>query len=41
MRLSTSIAGRRTFRLRDPHGKAFQKFADRVCKIHEFDRLTF
>lgn len=25
----------------DPHGKAFQKLADRVCKIHEFDRLAF
>lgn len=24
-----------------PHGKAFQKFADRVCKIHGFDRLNF
>jgi hypothetical protein len=27
--------------MRDHHGAAFQKFADRVCKIHEFDRLTF
>ena len=26
---------------RDPHGKAFQKFADRICKLHEFDRLVF
>jgi hypothetical protein len=26
---------------RNPHGKAFQKLADEVCKIHEFDRLTF
>jgi len=23
------------------HGAAFQKLANRVCKIHEFDRLTF
>jgi len=28
-------------RMRDPHGKAFQKLADRVCRVHEFDRLTF
>lgn len=28
-------------RMRNPHGKAFQKFADEVCKIHDFDRLTF
>jgi predicted SprT family Zn-dependent metalloprotease len=26
---------------RNPHDRAFQKFADRVCKVHEFDRLTF
>jgi len=26
---------------RNPHGKAFQKLADEVCKIHDFDRLTF
>lgn len=26
---------------RNPHGKAFQRFADRICKIHEFDRLNF
>lgn len=25
----------------DMHGPVFQKFADRVCKIHGFDRLTF
>jgi hypothetical protein len=25
----------------NPHDKAFHKFADRVCKIHDFDRLTF
>ncbi len=26
----------------NPHGKTFQRFADRICKIHEdFDRLTF
>lgn len=25
----------------DSHGKAFQKIADRVCKIHSFDRTTF
>lgn len=24
-----------------PHGAAFNKFADRICKIHEFDRLIF
>lgn len=23
------------------HGPAFQKYADRVCKLHEFDRLIF
>ena len=27
--------------MRTPHGKAFQKLADEVCKIHDFDRLTF
>jgi len=26
---------------RNPHDAAFQKFADRICKIHAFDRLTF
>lgn len=27
---------------RNPHGKAFQRLADLVCKIHnDFDRLTF
>jgi predicted SprT family Zn-dependent metalloprotease len=26
---------------RNPHGAAFHKFADRICKIHEFDRLVF
>jgi hypothetical protein len=26
---------------RNPHGKAFQKLADEVCKVHDFDRLTF
>lgn len=26
---------------RNPHDTAFQKFADQVCRIHEFDRLTF
>ena len=25
----------------NPHDVAFHKLADRVCKIHEFDRLTF
>lgn len=25
----------------NPHDAAFQKLADKVCKIHEFDRLTF
>ena len=25
----------------NPHDKAFHKFADRVCKIHEFDRSVF
>ena len=25
----------------NPHDAAFQKFADRICKIHEFDRLIF
>ena len=25
----------------NPHDAAFQKFADRVCKIHQFDRLAF
>ena len=28
-------------RMRNPHGKAFQKLADEVCKIHEFDRRIF
>lgn len=23
------------------HGKKFQRLADKVCKLHEFDRLTF
>jgi hypothetical protein len=27
--------------MRSPHGKDFQKLADRICKIHNFDRLTF
>lgn len=27
--------------MRTPHGKAFQKLADEICKIHEFDRLAF
>lgn len=26
---------------RNPHGAAFKKYADRVCKLHEFDRLIF
>ncbi len=26
---------------RNPHDAAFQKFADRICKIHHFDRLMF
>ena len=26
---------------RDDHGPTFSKYADRVCKIHEFDRLIF
>lgn len=26
---------------RNPHDSAFQKYADRICKIHEFDRLIF
>ena len=26
---------------RNPHDAAFQKFADQVCRIHEFDRLIF
>ena len=26
---------------RNPHDAAFQKFADQVCRVHEFDRLTF
>lgn len=26
---------------RNPHDAAFQKFADQICKIHDFDRLTF
>lgn len=25
----------------NPHDAAFHKLADKVCKIHEFDRLTF
>jgi hypothetical protein len=25
----------------NPHDAAFHKFADRVCKLHEFDRRTF
>ncbi len=25
----------------NPHDAAFHKIADQVCKIHEFDRLTF
>ncbi len=25
----------------NPHDAAFHKIADKVCKIHEFDRLTF
>jgi hypothetical protein len=25
----------------NPHDKMFHKLADRVCKIHDFDRLTF
>lgn len=28
-------------KMRNPHGKAFQAFADEVCKIHEFDRKLF
>jgi hypothetical protein len=27
--------------MRTPHGKAFQKLADEVCRAHDFDRLTF
>lgn len=27
--------------MKNPHGAAFQKFADRICKLHEFDRLIF
>lgn len=23
------------------HGKVFQRLADEVCRLHEFDRLTF
>lgn len=26
---------------RNVHGPVFQKYADRVCKLHEFDRLIF
>ena len=26
---------------RNPHDETFQKYADQVCKIHDFDRLTF
>lgn len=29
------------FDMRSPHGADFHKLADRVCKIHSFDRLTF
>jgi hypothetical protein len=25
----------------NPHDAAFQKFADRICKVHLFDRLSF
>ena len=25
----------------NPHDAAFHKFADHICKIHEFDRLIF
>lgn len=25
----------------NPHDAAFHKYADRICKIHEFDRLIF
>ncbi len=25
----------------EPHGPAFQRYADRVCKIHDFDRMLF
>lgn len=25
----------------NPHDAAFHKLADKVCKLHEFDRLTF
>lgn len=27
--------------LTNPHDKTFNKYADRICKIHEFDRLIF
>lgn len=26
---------------RNPHDAAFQKWADKICQIHEFDRLVF
>lgn len=26
---------------RNPHDATFHKYADRICKIHEFDRLIF
>jgi predicted SprT family Zn-dependent metalloprotease len=26
---------------RNHHDAAFQKYADQVCKVHEFDRLIF
>lgn len=25
----------------NPHDKAFQRYADRICRIHDFDRLIF
>ncbi len=27
--------------MRASHGQKFQRLADRICKIHEFDRKTF
>lgn len=27
--------------MRSLHGREFQRLADRICKIHSFDRLTF
>lgn len=36
--LHAELAGMAT---NNPHDAAFQKIADRVCKIHEFDRLIF